>query len=156
MSTSDALPTQSTSGPEGEQFVAFRLAGEMYGFPILQVQEIVRPFEITRVPNAPPDVRGVVNLRGNIVPVVDLRTRLRLPSEVETGETRTIIVETEAGTVGALVDSVSRVVRIPASQIEPPSEMIAGPEATHLLGMGKLGNDLIILLDARQALASRN
>jgi purine-binding chemotaxis protein CheW len=134
--------------------VAFRLAGETYGIPILAVHEIIRSCEITRIPHALPHVRGVVNLRGNIVPVVDLRARLGLPQCGETRESRIIVVELASGNVGVTVDSVSQVIRIPTDQIERPSELIAGTETDYIRGVGRLGDNLIVVLDVRQTLLS--
>src|SRR5438552_3865976 len=106
-----------------EQFVAFRLAGETYGIPITLVHEIIRTCEITRIPRSLPHVRGVVNLRGSVVPVIDLRMRLNLPPSEEAPESRIIVVEVESGVVGMIVDGVSQVIRIPSDQIEQPAEL---------------------------------
>ena len=135
-----------------EQLVAFRLAGETYGIPIMLVHEIIRPCEITRIPRSPEYVRGVVNLRGKIVPVIDLRRRLALPDAVETGSTRIVVVEVEQGIVGMIVDGVSQVIRLPAAQIEPPSDLVADVETELVIGVGKLGDDLVILLDIPKTL----
>jgi len=136
-----------------EQLVAFRLAGETYGIPITLVHEIIRPCEITRIPRTDEYVRGVVNLRGKIVPVIDLRTRLMLPCTAETGSTRIVVVEVEQGVVGMIVDAVSEVLRLPVSQIEPPSELVADVEADLIRGVGKREDGLVILLDIEKALS---
>jgi purine-binding chemotaxis protein CheW len=135
-----------------EPLVAFRLAGETYGIPIMSVREIVRPCEITRIPQSAGYVRGVMNLRGKIVPVIDLRCRLALPAAEDTGSTRIVFVEAEQGLVGMLVDGVSQVIRLPAAQIEPPSNLPADIEADLVLGAGRLGDDIMFLLDLPKTL----
>jgi purine-binding chemotaxis protein CheW len=135
-----------------EQFVAFRLASETYGIPIMLVHEIIRWCEITRIPRTLPHMRGVVNLRGNVVPVMDLRMRLGLPPAPETLESRIVVVETGSGVVGMIVDSVHQVIRIPTDRIEPPSELIADVESDLVTGVGKLEDDLVILLDIGKTL----
>lgn len=137
---------------EYEHLVTFRLAEETYGIPITLVQEIIRFCEVTQIPRSAEYVRGVVNLRGRIVPVIDLRKRLQLPDVEATSGTRIIVVEVEKGVVGMIVDSVAQVLRIPVSQIEPPSELVADVETDFLRGIGRLGEDLIILLDLVRAL----
>ena len=135
-----------------EQFVTFRLAGETYGIPITSVQEIIRICEITRIPRSFPYVRGVVNLRGNIVPVMDLRMRLGLPPTVDDAGARIIIVEAKSGVVGLIVDGVSQVKRIPNEQVEPARGWIAGRDSDLVESVAKLDEELIILLDVNKAL----
>ncbi len=144
--------TATATLEQEEQLVAFHLAGETYGIPIMLVHEIIRPCEITRIPRSPEYVRGVVNLRGKIVPVIDLRRRLSLPTAEETGSTRIVVVEIEQGVVGMIVDGVSQVIRLPAAQIETPSELVADVEADLILGVGKLADELVILLDIPRTL----
>ncbi len=139
-----------------EQMVAFRLAGETYGIPIMLVHEIIRPCQITQIPRSPEYVRGVVNLRGKIVPVIDLRRRLALPPADETGSTRIVIVEIEQGIVGMIVDGVSQVIRLPAAHIEPPSDLVADVDTDLVLGVGKLDDNLVILLDIPKTLNIHN
>jgi purine-binding chemotaxis protein CheW len=135
-----------------EQLVAFRLAGETYGIPIMQVHEIIRNCEITRVPRSLPHVRGVVNLRGNVVPVIDLRIRLGLPPIEPGPEGRIIVVDIGTGIAGLIVDAVSQVIRIPAEQIEQPCSMIRNSDADLTLGVGRLEDELVIILDVARAL----
>src|SRR6266540_731998 len=140
---------------QDEQFVAFRLAGETYGVPIMQVHEIIRSCEITRIPRSLPHVRGVVNLRGNVVPVIDLRMRLGLPPIDLAPEARIIVVEIGSGTVGIMVDAVSQVIRIPVEQIEQPSSMIASADTDLIKGVGRLDDELVIILDVVRALHAK-
>lgn len=135
-----------------EQLVAFRLAGETYGVPIALVHEIIRSCEITAIPRTPEYVRGVVNLRGKIVPVIDLRRRLGLPPEEETGATRIVVVEVETGIVGMIVDGVSEVLRLTSGQIEPPSDLVADVDTDLVRGVGKRDSGLVILLDIEKTL----
>ncbi|MDN5346725.1 MAG: purine-binding chemotaxis protein CheW [Clostridia bacterium] len=134
------------------QLVVFQLAGETYGVDIGNVHEIIRMQPITDVPRAPEFVEGVINLRGRIIPVIDLHKRFGLPPAEETGSTRIMVVEVAGMTVGMIVDSVSEVLRLPAENIEPPPPMISGVDVAYLRGVGKWGEKLIILLDLNRVL----
>ncbi len=130
------------------QLVSFNLGAEEFGVDIGMVQEIVRMPEITRVPRTPEFVEGVVNLRGKIIPVVDLRKRFRLPVTENTKSTRIIIVTMNGRTVGMIVDGVSEVRRISADSVEPTPDMVASAiDAAYLKGIAKLEGRLLILLD---------
>jgi purine-binding chemotaxis protein CheW len=129
------------------QLVVFRLGREDYGTSILQVQEIKRMMEITRVPHAPEFIKGVINLRGSVLPVLDLKQRLELPSEEYTDSTRIIIVKVEDVTVGIIVDAVSEVTTIKTDSIEPPQTVVTGVNTQYLSGVGKLDDRLLILLN---------
>ncbi len=130
-----------------EQVVVFDLAGESYGIEIGHVQEIIRLPAITSVPRAPAFVEGVVNLRGRVIPVINLRARFGLPDGERGRASRIVVLETGGQTVGALVDAVSEVLRIPRETIEPPGATLQGPETAHLRGIAKLEDRLVILLD---------
>lgn len=129
------------------QLVVFKLNREDYGVSILQVQEIKRMTEITRVPNAPDYLKGVINLRGSVLPVIDLKTRLDLPPAEYTDDTRIIIVKVEDITAGLIVDAVSEVTSINAASIEAAQSVVSGLSAQYLSGVGKLGDNLLILLN---------
>jgi len=130
------------------QLVSFNLDTEEFGVDIGAVQEIVRMPEITKVPRSPDFVEGVVNLRGKIIPVVDLRKRFRLPVGEATKSTRIIIVTVGGKTVGMIVDGVSEVLRLDAASVEPTPEMVASAiDAAFLKGIAKLEGRLLILLD---------
>lgn len=135
-----------------EQLVVFELAHEFYGVDISRVQEINRMQPITAVPKAPSFVRGIIDLRSNVVPVVDLRARLGMPRVEETPLTRIVVLKTSEGWVGVIVDAVSEVLRLSADTIEPPSSMITSGDATFLRGIAKLKERLIILLDLDKVL----
>lgn len=136
-----------------EQLVVFNLGGETYGVDISLVHEIIRMQSITKVPRTPHFVEGVINLRGRIVPVIDLHKRFSLPLSEETQHSRIIVVEVIGITVGMIVDSVSEVLRLPADNIEPPPPVIAGGiDSAYLRGVGKWQDQLIILLDLDKVL----
>lgn len=129
------------------QVVAFKLAQEEYAVEILNVQEIIRILDITRVPRAPFFIEGVINLRGNVIPVIDLRKRLGLSNRTNSENTRIIITKLEEVTVGMVVDSVSEVLRIPTTGIEPPPSIISNVDIEFIDGVGKIDERLIILLN---------
>ncbi|MHB8338395.1 MAG: chemotaxis protein CheW [Ignavibacteriaceae bacterium] len=129
------------------QLVTFKLDVEEFGIDILRVQEIIRIMNITKVPNSPEFVEGVINLRGRVIPVINLRRRLMLPTIEKDNKTRVIVVELSDKTVGFIVDEVNEVLRIPKSITEPPPEMTAGIDSDYITSVGKLEDRLLILLD---------
>ena len=137
---------------EAEQIVGLELAGETYGIAIGRVQEILRLQPIMRVPNSPPGIQGLTNLRGRVIPVLDLRQRFGLPTEVPNGKSRIVVAELGQHTVGLLVDGVSEVLRVPAEAIEAPSVLVTTRDSTYLRGVAKLDGRLILLLDLAQIL----
>jgi len=140
---------------EIKQIIVFRLGDEEFGVDILQVREIEKlDQEITRVPKAPPFVEGVFNLRGEVVPVVDLRKRFGLTVRPLGYETRVIIVEIEDNLVGMMVDSVTEVMRIKISAIEAAPRITKGVDAYFLNGVAKIDGRLIILLNLERALSA--
>jgi purine-binding chemotaxis protein CheW len=136
------------------QLVVFDLAAEYYGVDIGDVREIIRMQVITRIPGAPKFVEGVINLRGKVVPVLDLRKRLNRQVKDQTKDSRIVVVHIEGNDVGVIVDGVTEVLRVPLSSIEPPSHMITDAESDYLRGIAKLETKLIILLDLNKALAN--
>jgi purine-binding chemotaxis protein CheW len=129
------------------QLVSFRLAQEEYGVEITKVQEIILMGEITRVPETPDYIMGLINLRSTVIPIVDLRLRFGLPQEEVTDETRIMVVNVAGKTVGIIVDAVSEVLRISSDQIAPPPPTVAGLGREYLTGLVKSANRLLILLD---------
>jgi purine-binding chemotaxis protein CheW len=134
------------------QLVTFRLGNEEFSLDILRVQEIIRHMELTRVPRTPDFVDGVINLRGRVIPVLDLRKRFGLPSDAKTNETRIIVVDVDNKTVGLKVDAVSEVLRLPADTVEPAPAIVTGAESDYIKGVGKLDGRLLILLDVEKIL----
>ncbi len=145
--------TQQLSG-EVVQVVSFRLGGEEYGVDISQVQEIIRLVEITHVPRAPRFMEGVINLRGQLIPIIDLRTRFGMPRIDATKSTRIVVTEIGNKRVGIVVDSVSEVLNIPIENVEPAPEMVAGVGTEYIQGVGKLGERLIIMLDLTMVIST--
>lgn len=136
------------------QLVVFRLAGELYGVDIQQVREIIRVPEVTRVPRTPDFVEGVINLRGSVIPVLDLRKRFRLPAGEADRERRIVVVEMGEQTLGVIVDAVSEVLRLDQDRIEPPSPYIVNVDSQYITGIARLEDRLIILLDLNKVLSA--
>ena len=135
------------------QLVTFSTGDEEFGVDILRVQEIIRTMAITKVPKAPEFVEGVINLRGKVIPIIDLRRRFGLQPKTHDKHTRIIVIEINNMIVGFVVDSVSEVLRIPASTVEPPPPVVAGLESEYISGVGKLHDRLLILLDLDKLLS---
>lgn len=140
------------------QLVTFTMAGETYALEIQQVEAIINLIPITRVPKAPHHIDGVVNLRGEIVPVINTRRRLRLPEMERKASDQIIILsfEEEKVKAGFLVDSVQEVIRLPESAIEPPSRVSESVDVEYLRGVGKIDNKIIILLNASRIVFGKN
>ncbi len=135
------------------QLVTFSIGEEEFGVDILSVQEIIRMMDITKVPRAPEFVEGVINLRGKVIPIIDLRRRFGLSTRDHDKHTRIIVIEINNMIVGFVVDSVSEVLRIPASTVEPPPPVVSGLESEYISGVGKLEDRLLILLDLNKLLS---
>ena len=136
---------------ERRQYLSFTMAGGEYGVGILTVKEILQFAEVTRVPSTPRSIRGVINLRGSVVPVVDLAFKLGMPEAAPTARTCILVVEASlAGkptVTGLMVDSVSEVVDLGPEDVEPPPNFGTNIRVDHLLGMGKVGRRFVLLLD---------
>jgi len=145
--------TQQLSG-EVVQVVSFRLGGEEYGVDIAQVQEIIRMVEVTKVPRAPRFMEGVINLRGQLIPIIDLRTRFGMSRIPPTKSTRIVVTEIGNKRVGIVVDAVSEVLNIPIENVEDAPEMVAGVGTEYIQGVGKLGERLIIMLDLTMVIST--
>ncbi|HET53900.1 MAG TPA: purine-binding chemotaxis protein CheW [Ignavibacteria bacterium] len=129
------------------QLVSFKVGTEEFGVDILKVQEINRMLKITKVPNAPDFVEGVVNLRGRIIPVIDLRKRLSIESKVHDNKTRIVVVDILGNIVGFIVDEVNEVLRISKDIIENPPELVSQVDSDFITSVAKLEDRIIILLD---------
>jgi purine-binding chemotaxis protein CheW len=136
-----------------EHLATFFLAGEEYGVEVRQVQEIRRVTEITSVPRAPEFIRGVINLRGRILPVLDLRRRLALGEVAMDRAARIVVVRIKERLLGLLVDGASQVLKVKVSQIEPPPEEVLQQGGDYIRGVAKLDDRLIILVDLERLLA---
>lgn len=141
-------------GPEETlQLVSFELDGQEYAVEILQVREIVMRTRITPMPDSPAFLRGVVNLRGAVIPVVDLRRRLGLAEREATDRSRIVIVEMGREKLGVIVDRVNKVITLPASKVAPAPPIFAGVRSDYIFGLGDLGDRMVILLDLEKAFA---
>ncbi len=152
----DALTvhTNTTEAVGSIQLVSFWLANEEYGVEITKVREIILMGEITRVPQTPPYVKGLINLRSTVIPVIDLRVRFGLPEGEATADSRIMVVNVGERTVGIVVDAVSEVFRVSRNQIAPPPPTVAQLGNEYLTGLVKLDKRLLILLDIDHLLAS--
>ena len=134
------------------QWVTFHLSDETYGINVMQVQEVLRVSEIAPVPGAPHYVLGIINLRGNVVTVVDTRIRLGLPTSEMTDSTRIVIIEGEKHVVGILVDCVAEVVDLAASEMESAPNVGNEESARYIQGVASRGDELLILVDLNKLL----
>ena len=134
------------------QLVVFQLSDEEYGAAIGQVQEIVNLGKVTRMPKAPAFVEGIINLRGRVVPIIDIRKRFDLAPKERDKNARIMVVLVEGQAMGIVVDSISEVLRLPKEDIEPPPQIIGDISATYLKGVGKVGDRLVVLLDLDKVL----
>jgi purine-binding chemotaxis protein CheW len=137
------------------QLVSFRIGDEEFGVDILKVQEINRMIGITRVPNAPEYVDGVINLRGKVIPIIDLRARFGMGRKEKDKNTRIVVVELDGKIVGFVVDGVSEVLRIPKSVTEPTPQLVTGVATEYITAVGKLEDRLLILLDLDKVLSAQ-
>ncbi len=129
------------------QLVSFGLAEEEYGIEITKIREIILMGEITQVPQTPHYVKGLINLRSTVIPVIDLRTRFGLPEEELTNDSRIMVLHVGTKTIGIIVDAVSEVLRVTGDQIAPPPSTVAGLGQEYLTGLVRLEERLLILLD---------
>jgi purine-binding chemotaxis protein CheW len=143
---------QHTGAAGANQYLIFSLAGETYGVEILRVQEIKGNAPVTRVPNLPAEVTGVLNLRGTIIPIVDLRGKFGLPSAAYDKFSAIVVLLVRNRVMGVIVDSVTEVASIAEADIQPPAEFAAGVDAGTVRGLAKIGDDVVILLDIESAL----
>ena len=141
------------------KYMSFKLASEEYGIEILKVRELIRLMEITRVPGTKAFIRGVINLRGRVIPVVDLRLKFRMQESEATDQTVIIVVVYELRgqtlTMGVLVDEVLEVLDVAAADIEPPPDFGTGAiDTEYILGVGKAGKRVVLLLDIGKVLTA--
>jgi purine-binding chemotaxis protein CheW len=138
------------------QLVSFQLANELYGIEIMKVREIILITEITKIPQAPLHVKGLINLRSTVIPVVDLRAKFGLPESELTDESRIMVLQAGGKTIGIVVDAVSEVLRIKQDQIAPPPLTVAGLGREYLTGLVRLDKQLLILLDIDKTLGGED
>ena len=138
------------------KYLTFVLGSEEYGIEIIKVREIIGIMDITTVPQTPDYMKGVINLRGKVIPVIDLRLKFSMSEEEYTQETCVIVVEVNNTHIGIIVDSVSEVQDISGSEIEEPPVLGKGVDTNFILGMGKVKEKIIILLDIEKVLTSED
>ena len=143
----------SKQGGQVSQVVSFRLANEEYGLNIMRVQEIILWGEITEIPEVADYIRGLINLRGKVIPIVDLRKRFGLEATPPNEHTRIVVVNASGNTFGVVVDAVNEVLRIEGEQVEPPPTGLLGHQQAYLQGLVKMGEKIMILLDTDKLLA---
>lgn len=154
---SDDVASRSMAATaDSGQFLTFTLKNEEYGIEILKVQEIKGFSKITPIPNAPVFVRGVMNLRGTVVPIIDLRARFSMNEKDYDQFTVIIVVNVGSRVVGLVVDTVSDVLNIPTDQIAEPPELAGNGDSSCITGMGKLGERIIMLLDIGRLVGADN
>ncbi len=135
-----------------DKYLTFHLAGENYGIEICYVIEIIGIQSITEVPDMPTFIRGVINLRGKVIPVMDVRARFKLPARDYDDRTCIIVINVDSTEVGLVVDEVSEVADIPENHVEPAPRTSKNSDNTYIQGMGKMNNRVIILLDVHKLL----
>ncbi|MGA9188522.1 MAG: chemotaxis protein CheW [Methanosarcina sp.] len=149
----ETLKENSRFSEENLHLVTFELSGEEFGVDIMQVSEVIPVPRITRIPQAPECIKGLINLRGKILVVIDLNKRLGFSSKETDIRSRIIIVEIRDTVIGMLVNAVKEVMKLPLSSIEPTPEVIKSKiNAEYLTGVGKAGNRLLILLNLARVL----
>jgi purine-binding chemotaxis protein CheW len=141
-----------SSTSENNQYLTFTLDAEVYGIDILRVQEIKGNIPTTRVPGFPPDVVGVINLRGTVIPIVDLRRKFELPEIVYDQFTAVIVIVVKDHVIGMIVDRVSEVISIPTVDIQPSPDFGGSMTAANVCGIAKISDRLVILLDIESVL----
>ncbi len=153
MDTKSSPAVAGSTDQRAGQYLSFVLAGEIYGLRILRVREIIGMTDITAVPRTPEFVKGVINLRGRVVPVIDARLKFGMSAAEPTDRTCIIVVDIGETDVGLIVDEVSEVVDIPADQIEDTPSFGADVDTQFILGMGKTGEKVTVLLDISRVLS---
>lgn len=139
---------------ESSKFLTFQLQDEEYGLEILKVRELMGIMNITPVPQTPPYVKGVINLRGQVIPVMDLRSKFGLPEGEYDQKTCIVVVDVKGMLMGIVVDTVSEVLDIQSNNIEPPPSFGTEVNIEYILGMGKVDDEVKILLDIEKVLSS--
>jgi purine-binding chemotaxis protein CheW len=134
------------------ELLCFKVANEEYAISIMDIKEIIKPREVTEVPRVPAFVRGILSLRGNIIPIFDMRVRLGLPGAASSERERVVVVQRQGGFCGVLVDEVVQVVRIAEAGIEPPPVVLEGIDRDFIQGIGRVAGRMLILLDMEKVL----
>jgi purine-binding chemotaxis protein CheW len=147
----DRIGTHETSG-DGRQVIGFAVGGEEYGLELQYVREVIRMREVTWLPKAPSYVRGIINLRGQVIPIIDLRERLGLETSKTTAATRVVVIDVKGSAVGMVVDSADQVFRLPEDHIERPPAALGSVFPKYIAAVGKRQGRLLMLLDVERIL----
>ena len=154
--TKNPTQTQQNQGTEQLQLVSFTVGEELFAVDILRVQEINRMMALTKVPQSPPGVEGVINLRGRIIPVLDLRVQFGFNADEHSEHTRIVVIEVSGHIIGFIVDSVREVMRIDSSIVEPNPQMGTSIDSSYVSGVAKLDDQLLILLELENLLSAES
>jgi purine-binding chemotaxis protein CheW len=146
--------TRETATTEVKQLISFTVGNEEYGLELLRVKEVIRMRQVTWLPKAPSCVKGIINLRGQVIPIVDLSERFGLPRHESTAMTRVIVVEVEGRPVGMVVDSASQVLRVPVEQFDDPPPVMGAASRDFITSVGKIGDRLVIMIDVERILST--
>lgn len=146
--------TEPRSQDQELQFVVFSLVDEEFAIDIMQVKEIIKMASVTRLPQAPNYITGIINVRGEIIPVISLRQRFGIPRGEETSSTRIVIVESQGNSTGLIVDEVSEVLRLSQEAIEAPPQDVAGLRTEFIRGIGKIDGRILVILRLEKLLGS--
>lgn len=138
------------SASDVKQLISFTVGAEEYGLELLRVKEVIRMRQVTWLPKAPPSVKGIINLRGDVIPIVDLRERFGLAAREQTAATRVIVVEVEGHMMGMVVDAASQVVRVPNDQFDPPPRAMGAATRDFITSVGKLDDRLVVMIDVNK------
>jgi len=155
----DRVGTDAAAPPVQKRFeiwVTFLLAGVSFGLPVTHVQEILRVESITRVPHAPASIRGVTNMRGRVLPVVDLRVRLALPEAPTDTDSRLVVASSRGRSLALLVDTVTQVLRIDTAEIQPPPPDVMTEDSDYIVGVHQVGDRPVVLLDVDRVLVVKD
>lgn len=150
----DERGSQESTG-EVSQLITFTVGGEEYGVEILRVREIIRSSEVAPLPQAPGFVKGVLNLRGEIIPVIDLREKFGLDPREDSPDTRIIVTDVAGKLVGMKVDAANQVVRVPSAQIDPAPAIVEGIADQYLRGVAHRENGLVVILEIERILSGQ-
>ncbi len=144
----------SESSSVSQQVVCFKIGREEYGIPILLVQEILKLPKVTVLPKSVPYIKGVIDLRSKVIPIVDLSKKFKIDSAGDSGSTRAIVVDISGKQVGLAIDSVSHVIKIGSDEIEPPPPVVKGISGRYITGIAKFEQSFVVILDINQIFSS--
>ena len=154
--TMDILNLQFTGSDSEKQHIIFSVGDEEFGVDVLRIQEIIRYVEPTKIPHAPDSMEGVINFRGKVIPVINLRKLFGLPKQSDNDFIVIIVIEINGKTLGLTVDRVSDILNIPEDKIQPAQEFSTRAGTEYLKAMGKLGNRLVLILDLDKIISLNN